>query len=55
MAFGGKMFISKYVTDSIFYVLYTGVGSHQHQQHHQHVLQQSISEDSLQDEPLYSR
>ncbi|XP_029318568.1 transcription factor HIVEP2a [Cottoperca gobio] len=32
-----------------------GVGSHQHQQHHQHLLQQSISEDSLQDEPLYSR
>ncbi|XP_028252332.1 transcription factor HIVEP2a isoform X2 [Parambassis ranga] len=30
-----------------------GIGSHQ--QHHQHVLQQSISEDSLQDEPLYSR
>ncbi|XP_073349078.1 transcription factor HIVEP2a [Pagrus major] len=28
-------------------------GSHQHQQHHQHILQQSISEDSLQDEPLY--
>lgn len=32
-----------------------GVGSHQHQQHHQHLLQQSISEDSLQDEPLYVR
>nr|XP_020442274.1 transcription factor HIVEP2 [Monopterus albus]XP_020442275.1 transcription factor HIVEP2 [Monopterus albus]XP_020442277.1 transcription factor HIVEP2 [Monopterus albus]XP_020442278.1 transcription factor HIVEP2 [Monopterus albus]XP_020442279.1 transcription factor HIVEP2 [Monopterus albus]XP_020442280.1 transcription factor HIVEP2 [Monopterus albus]XP_020442281.1 transcription factor HIVEP2 [Monopterus albus]XP_020442282.1 transcription factor HIVEP2 [Monopterus albus]XP_020442283.1 tran len=32
-----------------------GVGSHQHQQHHQHLLQQSISEDSLQDEPLYGR
>ncbi|XP_059212321.1 transcription factor HIVEP2a [Centropristis striata] len=31
-----------------------GVGSHQHQQHH-HLLQQSISEDSLQDEPLYGR
>ncbi|KAM9355925.1 transcription factor HIVEP2a isoform 2-T2 [Pholidichthys leucotaenia] len=30
-----------------------GVGSHQH--HHHRVLQQSISEDSLQDEPLYSR
>ncbi|XP_060907509.1 transcription factor HIVEP2a [Labrus mixtus] len=30
------------------------VGSFQHHQH-QHVLQQSISEDSLQDEPLYSR
>ncbi|KAM9840657.1 transcription factor HIVEP2a [Aulostomus maculatus] len=29
-----------------------GVGSHQH---HQHLLQQSISEDSLQDEPLYGR
>ncbi|KAI9528372.1 hypothetical protein NQZ68_022064 [Dissostichus eleginoides] len=32
-----------------------GIGSHQHQQHHQHLLQQSISEDSLQDEPLYAR
>uniref|UniRef100_A0A3P8T5L9 HIVEP zinc finger 2a n=1 Tax=Amphiprion percula TaxID=161767 RepID=A0A3P8T5L9_AMPPE len=32
-----------------------GVGPQQHQQHHQHILQQSISEDSLQDEPLYSR
>ncbi|XP_035534033.1 transcription factor HIVEP2a [Morone saxatilis] len=32
-----------------------GVGSHQYQQHHQHLLQQSISEDSLQDEPLYGR
>nr|XP_046228972.1 transcription factor HIVEP2a [Scatophagus argus]XP_046228973.1 transcription factor HIVEP2a [Scatophagus argus]XP_046228974.1 transcription factor HIVEP2a [Scatophagus argus]XP_046228975.1 transcription factor HIVEP2a [Scatophagus argus] len=32
-----------------------GAGSHQHQQHHQHLLQQSISEDSLQDEPLYGR
>ncbi|XP_034755214.1 transcription factor HIVEP2a [Etheostoma cragini] len=32
-----------------------GVGSHQHQQHHQHSLQHSISEDSLQDEPLYGR
>ncbi|KAM7368348.1 hypothetical protein PAMP_014572 [Pampus punctatissimus] len=30
----------------------SGVGSHQH---HQHLLQQSISEDSLQDEPLYGR
>ncbi|XP_029352733.1 transcription factor HIVEP2a [Echeneis naucrates] len=29
------------------------LGSHQH--HHPHLLQQSISEDSLQDEPLYSR
>ncbi|XP_062267177.1 transcription factor HIVEP2a isoform X1 [Platichthys flesus] len=29
-----------------------GMGSHQH---HQHLLQQSISEDSLQDEPLYGR
>ncbi|KAF3703188.1 enhancer-binding protein 2 -like protein [Channa argus] len=26
-----------------------------HQQHHQHLLQQSISEDSLQDEPVYGR
>ncbi|XP_069581202.1 transcription factor HIVEP2a [Brachyistius frenatus] len=32
-----------------------GAAFHQHQQHHQHILQQSISEDSLQDEPLYSR
>ncbi|XP_028460457.1 transcription factor HIVEP2a [Perca flavescens] len=32
-----------------------GVGSHQHQQHHQHLLQHSISEDSLQEEPLYNR
>ncbi|KAM3842827.1 transcription factor HIVEP2-like, partial [Diretmus argenteus] len=30
----------------------SGLGSHQH---HQHLLQQSISEDSLQDEPLYQR
>ncbi|KAM4713139.1 transcription factor HIVEP2a isoform 1-T2 [Anableps anableps] len=30
-----------------------GIGSHQ--QYHQHSLQQSISEDSLQDEPIYGR
>lgn len=38
-----------------FHVLCSGVGVHQHQQHHQHYLQQSMSEDSLQDEPLHGR
>lgn len=37
------------------YDICSGVGSHQHQQHHQHFLQQSMSEDSLQDEPLHGR
>lgn len=37
------------------WLLVLSPASHQQQQQQQHVLQQSLSEDSLQDEPLYVR
>lgn len=41
--------------ETVFFFLYKGIGAHSHQQHSQYILQQSISEDSLQDEPLHGR